>query len=141
MLRSFGALSLFVALLAAPCDAFALSGGAQILRRQFDASASSSLHLVLMKADDATNKKLSASTLTISAEAKAERAEKREQVTKGLPVAIILAFAVNAATGGGLQDLDMPTLNAPGLAEAKALKAKSEQKSAAYYENLRTGGD
>lgn len=81
------------------------------------------------------------SLLTVSAEEKANKAEKRDQITRGLPLAVILAFALNALTGGAAFNVEVaPTANVRGLSEARALKAKSEERSKAFYENLRSGG-
>ena len=77
------------------------------------------------------------STLNVSQEQLAERNEKKALVNRLLPVVVVGAFALNALTGGAAFQIEIKGPEIKGMAEAKALKAKSEAKSAAAYDKMK----
>ena len=92
----------------------------------------------MMEGEDLTQK---GSSLTLTDEQRAERSEKKALINKLIPGLAIAAFAINAATGGALGKVEvgLPGPGPPGMAEARALKQKSVEKSKANYEKLKTG--
>ena len=58
-----------------------------------------------------------------------------------LPIAVVGAFALNAATGGALENVEFKVPGArgppPGTDQAKAVKARSEAKQAEAYEKFK----
>lgn len=78
------------------------------------------------------------STLTVTPEQKAERKELNTKITRGLPIAVLLALAVNSLTDGAVGNINLDIASkAPGVAEARALRERNAQRSADFYENLR----
>jgi len=69
-------------------------------------------------------KKIEGSSLTLTPEQLEERNVKRAQINRLLPAVVIGAFALNALTGGALENIELPKgPSPPGLEEARKLKA------------------
>lgn len=128
--------SIVLLLLATVAHAFTVP----LTRRAGMAHATRTTACTTMMADDEVNLKMKGSSLTLDdADAVAERKEKKALINKLIPGLAIAAFVINAATGGGLENIELPSgPEPPGMAKARALKEKSTAKSKAKYEELKS---
>ena len=93
---------------------------------------------VVRMADEDDPLKVKGSSLTLTPEQVAERNEKRNLVNRLLPLTVVGAFALNFATGGALENIEIksPVAGPKGLDEARALKARSAAKSKEKYQQM-----
>ena len=116
---------LFFTLLLSSTQAFVLPAGptTQHVHRH---ACTSSMPTVHMQIDD----KEKGSTLNVTEEEKARRKEKKKLIDRLLPAVFFGTLAVNIATGGKLQNvqLGLPGPGPPGMDKALQLKAEKGYK-------------